>query len=242
MFALLGTLTYFAFVICFIICLVLLAVGAFLIVGGLFGLLFGGSTSIALFGATIPLGVLGATAVKLGIIIFFVALFFGFLAFVLWLIWSKLIPWLQGVFMAAGLPSGLVAPGGGGGAWPFPFPNLPPLPGLPTGWGPWDILFMPDDLRLKLPPNTLALLDCFRGCLCEVICGHGAVDGDHGGAPNPGKVVVDAAEQLLADLKAQLEVARQKLKEAKDSFDLQAGAYWGAKVEDLVKKIAALGG
>src|SRR5258708_25474367 len=208
MFALLGTLTYFAFVICFIICLVLLAVGAFLIVGGLFGLLFGGSTSIALFGATIPLGVLGATAVKLGIIIFFVALFFGFLAFVLWLIWSKLIPWLQGVFMAAGLPSGLVAPGGGGGAWPFPFPNLPPLPGLPTGWGPWDILFMPDDLRLKLPPNTLAFLDCFRGCLCEVICAHGAVDGDHGVEPNPAKAIVHAGEHILPVPKNQLRRAK----------------------------------
>lgn len=243
MFGLIGTLTFYASVVCLIIGLVLLAAGAFLMVGGLFGLLVGGSTSLVLFGATIPLGVLGQSAVVLGIIVFLVGMFFCFIALVLWLIWTRLIPWLQTLARGAGLPAGFTSTGLGGGstASPFSMSNLL-LPVLPAGLGLWDLLFLTDEQRLKLPPNVIPLLNCLRGCMCETLCGKDTHGGGTGGLPDPGKVIVDTSKQLLDDLRAQLEVARTELEHARHGLDAEGIAYWTNKMADLSTRIGQLGG
>ncbi len=125
---------------------------------------------------------------------------------------------------------------GGGG--------LPDFGGIPLN-SPLDLLrllLLPPDQRAKLPPNILGLLDCFRACLCRHLC-----DGTHdpGRGTTPGEIVIDVGNQLLEDLKHQLAEAQRTLEELRNQFPPpppDTVLYWSRKVEELTKRIIALGG
>ncbi len=239
MLEIISTVVFYAMALCIIVGVIFVAAAAFFIIGGLFGIVFGGSTSFVFFGYAIAFGVLGESAVIFGIILGFIGMFFLFVGWVLWCIWALFLPWLRTRLAAAQSTSGALAPGLGSGAFPFPFPfpGLPPLLGLPQGL--WGLLFLPPDQRLQLPPNILMLVDCLRGCLCKALCAGDGHGGNVSGGKNPGDVIVDAGKSLLEDLKAQLEAAKKKLEEATAFADV---AYWSNKIKDLTLQIANLGG
>ncbi len=124
------------------------------------------------------------------------------------------------------------------------------FPGLDSNFDPGNIfmsllnlLFLPDDQKLKLPPNILAMLECFRKCLCKYLCNGGS--SIPGSGLNPGDVIVNTGKELLEDLKEQLEAAKKKLEELKNKFpsaSLKELAYWTNKIKELIERIKALGG
>jgi hypothetical protein len=95
MFAILGELLFYAFAFCLVIGIISIAAGAFFVIGGLFGIILGGTTSVYVFGYTLVLGVLGESAVKLGFIFILIGCFFLFMAFVFWFIAFIVLPRLQ---------------------------------------------------------------------------------------------------------------------------------------------------
>lgn len=117
--------------------------------------------------------------------------------------------------------------------------NLGALPGGELGL--LGVLMLPNDQLQKLPPGILEFINCLRGCLCRVLCKSGA-PGSSGSEEKPGQVIVDAGKTLLEDLKAQLETARHELERARQALDVEAAAYWGAKITELTRRIAGLGG
>jgi hypothetical protein len=240
----LGGAMYYIFVGLLFIGICFLAAGAFFAIGGLFGIVFGGTTSVSFFGVTSSLGVLGTSAVVLGICLMAIGGFFLFLAWIVWIFMSTILPALRARFASSSGTAGLTAGAGasGRGLFGFPVPPLPPfpLPPLPGGLGLLELVFMTAEQRAVLPPNVLEFADCIRGCLCSLVCngsGHGSGGGNAGSGP--GKVV-DAGKNLLEDLEAQLELAKKKLQDAFSAADAEAVRYWTEKIQALNGQIAAL--
>jgi hypothetical protein len=235
------TVFFFAGRICIGIGIVILAVAAVLIVGGLFGILFGGSTTIVLFGISIALGVLGASAVKLGIVLAFVGFAFVVTGFALLLFDAVVLSWL-----AAHIPASFSFPAAG--AVPGDRSRIPRLPGWPDlglpgpgeGLGLLQLLLLAPEQRAKLPPDILRFVDCLRKCFCEAFCRDEKGSGSPGAKP-PGRGVPDPVT-LLEELKAELEQVNRRIADALRAGNFKLVGQLSERADELANQIRELGG